>query len=394
MNRIKIHSLIVFLIFTIFLITCTNEESPTSTPVDYLDPKVEWLSPSNGASLSGTVELVFTAYDETGIDLIRIYCNGFPFGEGGHSCPPQNRTIIATDDTTYSMPWNTLDDEDGVYNLEARAWDKSGNMGSTPCVALEVLNQAPPEPRVIWVPDDYETIQDAINASQDGDTVRVRAGTYREGVRIMKRVWLESEEGPELTIIDAEGEEGYGFGIAVAGVRDTISTAIRGFTIRNCGMDGIFLSEGASVRVVNNIILNCERAGIYIYDGLIHAAIVNNVIGHSSPGLYMYISTANISNNILFNMEGTAFFNVYLYENPVVPDYNIAFEYGRITNNPPIHFGDHNIFNQDPLFLENSFRLSEDSPGIDSGNPDLLDPDGSRSDIGAYGGPHAYQIPQ
>ena len=203
----------------------------------------------------------------------------------------------------------------------------------------------------------------------------------------MKRVWLESEEGPELTIIEAVG---YGFGIAVYGVRDTVSSAIRGFTIRKCESDGIYLGEGASLRIMNNIVLNAERAGIAIWHGFIYSAIVNNIIGNSSPALHIYISTANISNNILFNIENTAFWNGYLYENPVVPDYNIAFEYGRITNNPPIHFGDHNIFDQDPQFLENSYRLSELSPGIDSGNPELLDPDGSRSDIGAYGGPHAY----
>ncbi len=36
-----------------------------------------------------------------------------------------------------------------------------------------------------------------------------------------------------------------------------------------------------------------------------------------------------------------------------------------------------------------NFRLQPGSPGIDAGNPDpaFNDPDGSRNDMGAYGGP-------
>ncbi|RME53032.1 MAG: hypothetical protein D6795_05965, partial [Deltaproteobacteria bacterium] len=39
----------------------------------------------------------------------------------------------------------------------------------------------------------------------------------------------------------------------------------------------------------------------------------------------------------------------------------------------------------DPLAWD--LHLSSDSPLIDAGDPGILDPDGSRSDIGAYGGP-------
>jgi hypothetical protein len=44
----------------------------------------------------------------------------------------------------------------------------------------------------------------------------------------------------------------------------------------------------------------------------------------------------------------------------------------------------------DPLFLGNSdFHLQPGSPCIDAGNPDpqYNDNDGSRNDMGAYGGP-------
>jgi hypothetical protein len=52
------------------------------------------------------------------------------------------------------------------------------------------------------------------------------------------------------------------------------------------------------------------------------------------------------------------------------------------------------IVHADPMFADtNSFQLQMFSPLIDAGDPTILDEDGSRSDIGAWGGPygHSYQ---
>jgi hypothetical protein len=52
--------------------------------------------------------------------------------------------------------------------------------------------------------------------------------------------------------------------------------------------------------------------------------------------------------------------------------------------------GTHGNLTGDPLFFsEADFHLKAGSPAIDAGREDLLDKDGSRSDIGAYGGPFA-----
>jgi hypothetical protein len=62
-------------------------------------------------------------------------------------------------------------------------------------------------------------------------------------------------------------------------------------------------------------------------------------------------------------------------------------------NKPDITLDDINSFEADPLFVDSDsrdFHLQEGSSCIDAGDPDpsYNDPDGTRNDIGAYGGPY------
>jgi hypothetical protein len=47
----------------------------------------------------------------------------------------------------------------------------------------------------------------------------------------------------------------------------------------------------------------------------------------------------------------------------------------------------------DPLFTP-EYTLGSGSPCIDAGDPNILDPNGSRSDMGAFGGPGAGTVGQ
>ena len=54
----------------------------------------------------------------------------------------------------------------------------------------------------IYVPDDYETIQDAVDNATAGDTIIVRDGTYNENVDVKKdRLTVRSENGPASTAL-------------------------------------------------------------------------------------------------------------------------------------------------------------------------------------------------
>ena len=83
-----------------------------------------------------------------------------------------------------------------------------------------------------------------------------------------------------------------------------------------------------------------------------------------------------------------------IYGWPVQSDYNLFWE-----NNVNYHYsnyGDSDIV-ADPMFVKDTipneeldfdFHLQKYSPAIDKGNPDILDVDGTRSDIGMFGGPY------
>src|SRR5688500_19614229 len=59
------------------------------------------------------------------------------------------------------------------------------------------------EAQIIWVPDDQPTIQAAINASTNEDTIFVRPGVYFENIKFLgKSVSVVSEKGFAVTAID------------------------------------------------------------------------------------------------------------------------------------------------------------------------------------------------
>jgi hypothetical protein len=89
-----------------------------------------------------------------------------------------------------------------------------------------------PGGNTILVPEDYASIQDAINVAAHGDEIIIGPGTYT-GVGdwvvnpMGKRLWIHSSDGPEVTIIDGEGARR---GIQCTG-GETSETIFEGLTI-------------------------------------------------------------------------------------------------------------------------------------------------------------------
>jgi thermitase len=148
--------------------------------------------------------------------------------------------------------------------------------------------------RQFHVPQDYPTIQSALDAATDGCTVVVADGTYTgPGNRQLrfrgKALTLQSENGPAHCIIDCE-QQAQGFRFEDFERADSV---LEGFTILNGRGDlggGILISR-ASPTIRNCHILHCQSdqgAGGGIYAGAVSSSIwtVEGIfIGHSSWSL-------------------------------------------------------------------------------------------------------------
>jgi hypothetical protein len=109
----------------------------------------------------------------------------------------------------------------------------------------------------LHVPDDFPTIQAALDAADDGDTVLVAPGYYQERVRFPPReIHLRSLAGPAETVIDGDA---LGTVVTFEG-SPGMGAILEGFTITN-GLDpdkwqagGIHVGEGGSPVIRGNVI--------------------------------------------------------------------------------------------------------------------------------------------
>jgi lysozyme len=146
----------------------------------------------------------------------------------------------------------------------------------------------------IIVPDDYPTIQKAINAASPGDTIYVRAATYYENVVINKTVQFIGENR-ENTIIDGNGAD-YVITIRVDNV------VIKGFTISNGSSTGIYIGFFQNVTIQNNNITTNGHYGIYL-DGSFNTIKNNMVANHLSTGISVGSNNTLIGNTITNTFE-------------------------------------------------------------------------------------------
>jgi len=90
------------------------------------NPQVSIYSPGDGATVSGKVQVIFTAYDPDGLSKFELYVDG-----------ELVQTLLPTSREQY-LSWNSNRVKPGEYELTVRAYDKLGNAGdSTVRVVVE-----------------------------------------------------------------------------------------------------------------------------------------------------------------------------------------------------------------------------------------------------------------
>jgi parallel beta-helix repeat protein len=213
--------------------------------------------------------------------------------------------------------------------------------------SIATYSPAKAEPRTIVVPDDFSTIQEAINNSSAGDTIMVRSGTYNEALGINKPISLIGQN-PQDTIITTNQQDSYyytpldsaiiitasdvvisGFTVQVnanviwiyegnakisnniiqclssrcvaVGVGGSGNSLISSNTISGCGGTGVTVGNTGNTIVSNNLI---SGFSVGVDSGAVDCSITNNTISDNSIGLNTYGSpTAFSYNNIIGNSQ-------------------------------------------------------------------------------------------
>ena len=196
--------------------------------------------------------------------------------------------------------------------------------GAQTVAARAAVDDAPPQfqapagasPMVVakgntyYVPDQYLTIQGAIDAVANDDTIIVRPGVYKENIVFSssKDIMLKSEHGPEVTVIDASYSGRVVTFESVVGS----GTTLEGFTITAGSVmgDGAgILCDGASPIISGNHIIENSAGGTEAIGGgiccvngaptIINNYIAGNYAEHEGGGIVVREGGAAIVNNLI-----------------------------------------------------------------------------------------------
>ena len=149
------------------------------------------------------------------------------------------------------------------------------------------------ETETITVPDDYQKIQEAINAANQGDTIFVKAGTYNEDyVALNKSISLVGDNQKSLIIYHSS----LGFVVTANEIHLT------GFTITSSEAaqgHAVDIANSSGCIIENNLIEN-NLVGISLYASSSGNTISGNILEHNERSIELIDSSDNIisDNNI------------------------------------------------------------------------------------------------
>ena len=151
---------------------------------------------------------------------------------------------------------------------------------------------------------------------------------------------------------------------------------------------GIVASGSSVMHATNNVVVRNGTTGMAAWSSTVSGSFVNNIVSGNGVAATEWVGKKT---GIWFNASATAFKLTHnLVHGNKDNDVCKGGTPGK-TACAAIKFdGVNGNLSKDPMFVSTSdFKLKKGSPAINAGDPSIKDIDGSRSDIGVYGGPGA-----
>ena len=199
-----------------------------------------------GADVLSTDDEVTLTVDEPGVHLFYCSLHGTPDGEG----------MVAT-----------LVAGDAEYYPEAEARDQ------------EPVDTA--SGRVLAVPEDHATIQEAVDDAEPGDLVLIGPGIYREQVDVTTPSVVLRGRDRNTVVIDGEFERPNGINITADAV------AVENLTVRNAVQNGLFWTGVTGYRASYVTAYNNGVYGIYAFDAVDGLFEHSYASGSADAGFYI-----------------------------------------------------------------------------------------------------------
>ena len=215
-------------------------------------------------------------------------------------------------------------------------------------------------PMSIVVPDDYPTIQAAIDHAPQGGIVYVKNGIYKELLTINKTITLIGEDN-QNTII--QGYSRYPLNSL------TIEIEANNVTISNFNINGYdacieVTQQFSNCKITQNIIKNYTSCGISTQSGSNQVISNNTIIGRETDdtrGIYVSSSNSEITGNTITSN----FIGVTVQSDNVTITGNIISNNGYAVSEPFYVKGGLQLLPPGPYFIFNNNITNNQGAGID-----------------------------